>query len=77
MKDIQKFSSQKLCEIVVASRYLGMARPEAISAMEELAARRAGGDSLAFEEEIASLLGKLPDYKQAAGIDLSFMAGLK
>ena len=58
--NIDKFSNNKLCEIVVANRYLGIMRDEAIASMEELAKRRAAGEEFAYEQHIEQLLSSLP-----------------
>lgn len=59
-KNIEKFSNNKLCEIVVANRYLGIMRDEAIASMQELAKRRVAGDEFAYEQHIEQLLSSLP-----------------
>lgn len=58
--NINKFSNEKLCEIIVTHRYLGIMRDEAICCMEELAARRVAGDVFKFEDRIKELLEGLP-----------------
>lgn len=60
--NIDKMSNTKLCEIVVANRYLGMMRAEAISSMEELAKRRAAGDIFEYEKIIEDLISTLPKF---------------
>lgn len=74
------FSSDKLCQIVVAHRYLGFSEDLAILAMEELGKRRVAGDSFDFESCIDSSLAQLPplnfnfsDIKKF----LSLVTGLK
>ena len=53
---------ERLCDIVVASRYLGSLKDEALLAMEELAKRRNSGDTFKFEEYIEIELKKLPSF---------------
>jgi hypothetical protein len=53
----------KLCEIIVAHRYLGIMKDEAILCMQELARRRGLGDDFQFEEYIKALQEKLPKLK--------------
>lgn len=59
-KIIKQFSNEKLCEIIVSNRYLGIFHDEAIVCMEELALRRANGDSFSYEKKIDELLSILP-----------------
>lgn len=56
-------SSDKLCEIIVSNRYLGVMREEAIICMLELARRRIIGDDFAYEEKVDKLLASLPKFK--------------
>jgi hypothetical protein len=56
-------SSSKLCEIVVAYRYLHILEKEAHDAMVELAARRTAGDTFDFEKHIQETLKSLPKIK--------------
>lgn len=53
----------KLCEIIVANRYLGIMKDEAILCMQELARRRALGDEFEFEKYVEDLQEKLPNIK--------------
>lgn len=57
---ITAYSSEKLCEMIVADRYFGINQEVAIACMEELAARRVAGDSFAFETFIDDAYSKLP-----------------
>ena len=59
-KNISNFNNEKLCEIIVANRYLGSMREEAILCMEELAKRRTNGDEFNFEIRIDELFKSLP-----------------
>ena len=59
-KNLEKHSSNKLCEIIAAFRYLGVMRREAILSMEELSKRRAAGSDFGYENEISRLIGNLP-----------------
>jgi hypothetical protein len=59
-KSLDKMSNNKLCEIIVANRYLGILRDIAILCMEELAKRRLNGDSFLYEQHIEQILSTLP-----------------
>lgn len=54
------YSNNKLCEVIVSFRYLGIMKGEAINAMEELAKRRQEGSLFNFEKEIESMINDLP-----------------
>ena len=56
-------SNEKLCEIVVVNRYLGLMKEEAVVCMEELATRRANGDTFEFEKQIDNVFNTLPKFK--------------
>ena len=58
--DLPSVSPEKLCEIIVCYRYLGLMEKESIQAMEELAKRRAAGDEFNFELRIEALMSDLP-----------------
>lgn len=68
--NIKALSNEKLCEIIVASRYLNLFKEEAILAMKELAERRSSGDSFAYEELIENQLKQLPDFKKNFSKDI-------
>jgi hypothetical protein len=55
-------TNEQLCEIVVANRYIGTLRDEAIMSMEELARRRIAGDNFEYEKYIDKVLGELPKF---------------
>ena len=59
-KNLGTFDSDKLCQIVVAYRYLNYNQELAVSAMTELGKRRAAGDNFDFESVIESSLAELP-----------------
>jgi len=61
-ENLPKFSNSKLCEIIVANRYLGIMRDEAIMCMEELARRRVAGDVFEYEKHIETVLDSLPKF---------------
>jgi len=83
LADLQKYSMQKLCDIVIVAQYLGSLNKEAISCMEELARRRAAGDPFNYEEVIADGVKKLPDFKINLkskfniGFDFSILRNIK
>lgn len=57
---IPKYSSHKLCEMIVCQRYFGFDQEMGVLCMQELAIRRANGDNFNFEEYIDSSLASLP-----------------
>jgi hypothetical protein len=59
-KNANKFSSQKLCEMIACVRYFGMNTDLSVICMEELASRRLAGDLFAFEEVINKCYNELP-----------------
>jgi hypothetical protein len=59
-KNISKFSMKKLADVIVMSRYIGIYKDLAISAMEELSARRSNGNNFNYEEYINDNFNKLP-----------------
>ncbi len=81
--NMKQFSMKKLCEIVVADRYLGSLNSEAIMCMQELAERREAGDTFDYESFIDDSLKKLPVFKtnliqkMHIGYDLSALKGIK
>jgi hypothetical protein len=59
-ENIPKFSSEKLCEMIVCDRYFGMDQQISIMCMQELATRRIQGDVFPFETYIDQSLAQLP-----------------
>jgi hypothetical protein len=59
--NVLKFSSEKLCDIIVSHRYLGFNEEASIVCMEELANRRQSGDEFKFEDFIESKQKELPE----------------
>jgi hypothetical protein len=59
-ENLPKYSSQKLCEMIVCDRYFGCYKAIAIMCMEELAARRTAGDEYNFEDYIDKAFNELP-----------------
>lgn len=59
-KNLNSYSSNKLCEIIVCDRYFGCYKEIAIICMEELARRRLAGDDYAFEDYIQKSFNELP-----------------
>jgi hypothetical protein len=59
--NINSYSSEKLCEMIVCDRYFGCYREIAIICMEELSRRRSDGDNFHFESYIDNALKELPD----------------
>lgn len=68
-QNIKQFLDEKLCEIIVSHRYLGVLREEALACMSELATRREQGSVFNFELRIEELLSSLPKIN----IDLNSM----
>lgn len=62
-EELTKMSNEKLCEIVVVYRYLGMLKDQSILAMEELGNRRKNGDPFEYEKEIEKMHQSLPKIK--------------
>jgi hypothetical protein len=58
--EVASWTSEKLADIIVSNRYLGLYEDVAIAAMEELAKRRVGGDSFDYEKYIDEKLNELP-----------------
>lgn len=58
--NVPKFSNEKLCEMIVCDRYFGFGQKIDIICMEELAKRRAAGDTFDFESYIDQEYKKLP-----------------
>lgn len=59
-KNIPAMSNDKLCEIIVCFRYLGLMENESVLAMEELAGRRTNGEIFEYEKRIDDLAVDLP-----------------
>jgi hypothetical protein len=57
---IPTFSSNKLCDIIVCSKYIGFGDEFAVECMDELAKRRQNGDSFNYEDYIDLKLKELP-----------------
>jgi hypothetical protein len=68
--NIPIYTSQKLCEMIVCHRYLGISEEISIACMEELGKRRSAGDSFDFEGYIESSLKTLPVLNIGSGFDL-------
>jgi len=65
--NIASFSSEKLADIVVSNRYLGIFTELSIAAMKELSKRRTDGDSFEYENYISSHLADLPKLEMPTG----------
>lgn len=57
---LPEFTSVKLCDVIVAHRYLGFYKNLFVPCMEELAKRRIAGDSFNFEKYIEESLNDMP-----------------
>lgn len=58
--NINTYSSTKLCEMIVCDRYFACYKETAIHCMNELAKRRANGDTFDFETNIENSYNELP-----------------
>jgi hypothetical protein len=58
--NLSKMSNEKLCEVIVSHRYLGILKDQAVLSMEELSARRVNGDQFHYEKHIDELFSTLP-----------------
>ena len=58
--NLPKYSSEKLCEMIVCDRYFGFQQQISAICMEELAARRISGNSFPFEDYIDRKYRELP-----------------
>lgn len=70
------YSSQKLSDIIVCDRYLGLNKDLAIFCMEELALRRSNGDNFDYESYIDEEFNKLPPIVLNAGGISDILNGL-
>lgn len=60
IKQVIGFSSEKLADVIVMHRYLGLYPTLSTAAMTELATRRTKGDQFNYEEYIIKHLSTLP-----------------
>lgn len=58
--NIPSYSNEKLCEMIVCDRYFGFGQKIDVVCMEELAKRRAAGDTFNFEAHIETIFKELP-----------------
>lgn len=72
-ENLEKFSSIRLCEIIVSNRYIGIMKEEAILAMNALAERRSSGDKFEYENYIQKEFDKLPQLS----LDLNKILSIK
>jgi hypothetical protein len=69
---------QKIADLIVANRYLGMFAVASVQAMIELADRRVKGNTFAYEEYITQELNKLPKLQVETKQDFkSILSALK
>jgi hypothetical protein len=61
-KNINKYSIEKLCEMIVCDRYFKLNYVE-VTCMEELAKRRVDGEQFDFESYIDNKLKELPEIE--------------
>lgn len=61
IENILSFTSEKLCSIIVISRYLNINNDIALIAMKELSNRRSSGDTFEFEDVIDSQMKTMPE----------------
>lgn len=60
-KNIPIYTSEKLCDMIVCSRYFGFNEEISILCMEELSNRRVNGDDFNFEFQIENSIKELPE----------------
>jgi hypothetical protein len=60
-ENLPKFSSEKICEMIVCDRYFGLEQKISSICMEELSKRRLAGDNFDFESYIEKVHGELPE----------------
>jgi hypothetical protein len=58
--NISQYTTEKLCEMIVCDRYLGLEKKVSDICMEELAKRRIAGDPFDFETHIDTAYKSLP-----------------
>lgn len=58
--NLNNYSNEELCEIIICYRYLNFNKPAAIISMSELANRREQGSAFLFEDYIDLALKELP-----------------
>lgn len=76
VKNISKYTSIKLADIVIGYRYLGLYEKISIAAMEELGNRRVAGDTFEFEKYIDDNLKTLPKLEFKVADISSMIKGL-
>lgn|SRR5574337_541036 len=59
-QNLHAYSSEKLCEMIVCDRYLGLGQKFSTICMEELSKRRIAGDNFQFEKYIEQAQSELP-----------------
>jgi hypothetical protein len=59
-ENVPLYTNEKLCEMIVCDRYFGFEQKVSPICMEELAKRRANGDTFNFEEYINKFHQELP-----------------
>lgn len=59
---IPSYSSEKLCEMIVANRFFHISEEITIACMEELGKRRGEGNNFAFEKYIEDCTAKMPKF---------------
>lgn len=68
--NLPDYASQKLCEMIVCDRYFGFEHKISIICMEELARRRAAGDSFNYEAHIAEISKEMPELDLSGTPDI-------
>ena len=80
INSLEKYSSQKLSDMIISHRYFGFYPKIAEAAMSELSSRRINGDNFDYEEYIEENFNKLPklNFKIHDMLDVAnMMRGLK
>jgi len=60
-ENLPKYSTQKLCDMIICNRYFVLHKDITVMCMEELAKRRDAGDTFDFENYIETNSKDLPD----------------
>jgi len=69
-ENIVNYSNEKIAEMIVCDRYLGLEQKISAICMEELAKRRMAGDTFEFETYIEEAYKSLPVLDFSSSIDL-------
>lgn len=60
VKNLHTYPNERLADLVISYRYMGLYKDLSIAAMQELGSRRANGDTFEYEKYIDENLAGLP-----------------